>query len=446
MYRKLTIIFILAGVLAVLLYLRPWQDRNKKPPRFFDRLPEADIIGKSKILDLSRSLSVTLYHYKIPLREFLSQEFILGQGKSFGLDLQKPVFFFINQDDWEYKDFGAMIIIKDSSKVRSGIEKLRQHMPLKDTIVNGEHVYKHNQEPSFMAYGKDWMLIYNGPEFSKTFRSIINAGFNEIPPKWRDFLNNASNDHHLEALIAFDALKEEGFDHADINITNDTTGITFHTAIHQVDTVAISLKTSGEGYEQEMFTKNNFNLHFDVDRLRHAENDPIHKLLKSVGKKISFPTQELLNAWEGDLAYRQGGLQKIQERYIESELDENFNVTEVVKTRTRKVQAFSICLSLNENGQYFINRMFDKGILTEDGNKYRLLFSPPLKMVYDNDKLELFTSKLMPPKINDSLSHATWTYRNTAYEFYIDSIGTYSIYSRIRVPLDQIVKENMPTE
>jgi hypothetical protein len=42
-------------------------------------------------------------------------------------------------------------------------------------------------------------------------------------------------------------------------------------------------------------------------------------------------------AWEGDVSFNQGGMISIQESYIESVLDDDFNVTEVKKTKETKV-------------------------------------------------------------------------------------------------------------
>ena len=148
MFRKLGTIFILSLGLAILLILQPWKRFQVEPPRFFDRLPEADIIGKSSILDLSRTLSSAMYYYKIPGREFLTYDFILSQGKSFGLDVQKPVFFFMDQENWEIKDLGLLTMVTDSSKISLGIEKLYQLTNIHDTVVLGERVFHEEKRRS----------------------------------------------------------------------------------------------------------------------------------------------------------------------------------------------------------------------------------------------------------------------------------------------------------
>jgi hypothetical protein len=443
MFRNLGLIFLLAAALVVLLIFKPWDSFKKDPPRFLDRLPHADLVGKSNVLDLSRSLSATLYHYKIPFREFLSQEFILGQGKSFGLDLQSPVYFFGNEQDWMLRDFGALVMVTDSSKINIGVEKIRKLQPsIRDTTIGNYKIYMHPEERTYMTYGSDWMLIYKGDRFIRTFYSVVNARLNEIDPKWRTFLNQ-SGEHHMEAMLSFDKLTERGVSQVGLHISNDTTGLTIHTNIEQIDSLSFSMKESGPSYPDQMFTKNSISIHLDIERLRNNPKDPLYNLLSDIGKRVSFPTKELLNAWDGDLAFRQGGIETITEKYIESELDEDFNVTEIEKSKQIKIKGFSVYLSLNEGGPHFLNRLIAKGIITRDDKRYRLLYSPPLKMNFTDTSLALHTSNYLPAMELDSISSLVYTHKKTAYEFYLDSTDAYTAYGRIRIPLDYIVKSNI---
>lgn len=105
MYRQTLIIVILASGFALLLFFKPWKKEPKLLPRMEDRLPVADLIGQSDLLELSKSLSKTMFYFKLPFREYLSADFLLRQGKQYGVDIQKPVFFFANEkkegvDDW----------------------------------------------------------------------------------------------------------------------------------------------------------------------------------------------------------------------------------------------------------------------------------------------------------------------------------------------------------
>ena len=60
--------------------------------------------------------------------------------------------------------------------------------------------------------------------------------------------------------------------------------------------------------------------------------------------------------------------------------NENFNLTQKVKYRTVSVPGYSLLFNTNEKGPEFIEKLFSKGILSKDGKKYRVLFSPPLNM------------------------------------------------------------------
>ena len=93
MARNLVIIAILAVIFAGLLYLKPWKSTDL-PPRFFDRLPEETIVGKTDILELSKMLQPAIFKSKAAFRDFVTPEFILSQGKGYGLDIQSPVYFF----------------------------------------------------------------------------------------------------------------------------------------------------------------------------------------------------------------------------------------------------------------------------------------------------------------------------------------------------------------
>lgn len=443
MRKKIAVIVALTGVFVALLLIRPWENESAKEPRFFDRLPDADIIGKSNILDLSRTLSSSMYHYRVPFREFLSPEFILGQGKGFGIDVQKPVFFFANEKDWMIESFGAMFMISDSSAVRSGIDRLDKLIGVEDTVVYNNTVHKYSKYNLYFAYGKDWLLIYHGEDFKRTYHDVLFAKINEIPPNWRTFLNEQTSDKSMIAKITTKNLVNNGVESIFLSMTNDSTSVTINTEVNQFDTLSFQVRQSGWEYSSQEFTRNMGSIHCDIDRLRTNPDDPIVLLLKDLGAKISFPVKDLLNAWEGDIAFRQGGIQRIKEKYIESELDENFNVTEVVKYRTVKVPGYSVYLSMNNSGKAFVDRILDKGILTKDDGRYRMLFSPPLYMNQTDTSLVFHTGKFEPMLYESDQNMILFTNDKTPYYLYLDSTSVKTLYGRIQIPLDKIVEDNI---
>ena len=109
------IIGLCLGLIALLI-IKPWRSEPESP-RFVDRLPMSEIIGKTSILSLAKDLIPATYNNQIPFREFISPEFILSQGKINGLNLQRQVYFFGNHSMEELSDWGMMIHVLDSSKV-----------------------------------------------------------------------------------------------------------------------------------------------------------------------------------------------------------------------------------------------------------------------------------------------------------------------------------------
>ena len=51
--------------------------------------------------------------------------------------------------------------------------------------------------------------------------------------------------------------------------------------------------------------------------------------MNEYAKKIAFPLNSFIHAWEGDIAIVEGGSHLVEENYIETEMDEEFNMLEV---------------------------------------------------------------------------------------------------------------------
>jgi hypothetical protein len=162
-----------------------------------------------------------------------------------------------------------------------------------------------------------------------------------------------------------------------------------------------------------------------------------------LGEKISFPVNDLMNAWEGDIAFRQGGIERVREKYIESELDENFNVTEVVRYKTVKVPGYSVYLSMNPTNRALIDKLLHKGIMTKQEGKYRMLFSPPLQMSQTDTSLMFHTSKFLPVLYPNSQNEILFTHKKTPYVIYLDSTNLKTLYGRLQIPLDRIISDNI---
>ena len=436
------IIALCLGLVA-LLYFKPWRT-DLDSPRFVDRLPLAEVIGKTNILELAEDLVPAIYSNQIAFREFLSPEFILSQGKMNGLNLQEPVYFFGDEAKGEIADWGVMIPVNDSSKILPGIRRFEKMTKISDSTLFDQRIYILPEFNLTIGYGKDWVLIAGRNSFKKYFAHVVHAKLNSIAPRWRRFLEDKLfKGKSLQMTVDSEQLREYGISSILFGSTADSTSFTLHTRVSHMDTIPFTLKAGGEAFERTEFTKRMINLHLNIDRLRVSKDHPVYLLIAKMAKKISFPLDEFLRTWEGDISFRQGGIQTMQEPYIESELDENFNVTEVTKYKEVKISGFSLALSMNENRSQFMKRLFDKGILTSERNKTRMLYFPPMNMQNTKKGVNFYTNSVQPKTVSNLGQTVLWDYHYVPLLFTLDSIQVRTSYGKINIGLKKLVKDNI---
>ncbi|HIP32193.1 MAG TPA: hypothetical protein EYG86_05480 [Crocinitomicaceae bacterium] len=445
MVKKFLLIILLAGIFAALLYYKPWKSKNNQFVQLEDRLPVGSIIGQSNILNLSNDLSKTMFYYELPYRDVISPNIILSQAKKFGLDVQAPVFFFANDSLFTIKEWGVITSVQDSIKAALGITQLKKYFALTDTLIADQHVFYSPEFRIYVSYSKDWFLAYQGDDIGIIVRRVCYPKPGNVHPRWSSFI--ASSDlskDDLTAEIKSNQLSEFGIESAVLSMSNDSTSFIFNTQLIHSDTLAFQLKQQGASFEPKEFTKQLLNFHFDIEQLRKNKKHPYRAVFDKIGGKINFPADNLLDCWTGDIAIRRGGIQTIYEKHIVSELDDDFNITEVEKVKEVQITGFALQISTNNKGRSFVKQLLKKGILSEDGEKYRLLYSPPLKLKKTDSTLTFYTGKYRPNVISSPGSKAIWDFNYTPVEFFIDSTSTKVIFGRIRVPLKKIVRDVIP--
>ena len=439
MFKKLSLILFLAIGLGAFLILRPFLFKKHEIPRIIDRLPDSDFLGRAYILDVARETSGMMYYNKIPFRDLFSHEFILSQGKLYGLNLQNPVYFFAN----EKGDWGALIEVTDSSKISEGIERLKTFIEIDEELYKENRVYRFKKEKSYLTYSKNYMFIYKGDDFQTKLDKVSNAKYLDITPTWRTFLREKQfKEEKLVIYSNWSKLKENGVETAIFAHNSDSVSFSLLTYIRNKKPLNISLKKEGLNLRAGDFSSKMLNIHMDVSKLKKNPTDPLYMWLVKIGKKISFPTTEFIEAWEGDLSFRQGGFQTVKETYIESVLDDDFNVTEVEMEKEVKVPGFSLMLSVNKKARSLINRLLAKGILTKDDEYYRFLFSPQLKMKSKSNYFIFHSGEYTPKTENNEKNTGIWTKNGTKIEFSLDSLSKYEVFGSIYIPVNRILGRN----
>lgn len=439
MFSRLTLIIFLAIALGAFLVLRPYLFKKEEKPRIEDRLPDADFLGHARILNIAKEASSLLYNYKVPYREFLSEEFILAQAKNYGMQIQNPSFLFANKDG----SWGGIAELTDSSKASAGIDKLKHLFPIIDTVIASKKVYHFEKTNGYLLYDNDYIFYYQGKFAKKYIERVVFAKANQISFNWRNFLNNKKYlsqnlSIYSNAPYFNDLSISEAFAYPII----DSTHITLFAQFKSKDTIPIQLKPAGVNFKNAKDTDKLINLHLDHSRLMKNTSHPFYAFLLKQGRKIGFPMDQFLQVWDGDLSFSQGGFVTSKEKYIESELDDDFNVTQVEKERDVKVPGFALMFTTNDSGLNFFKRLLLKGVLTEQEDGMHFLLSPALK-VQKSRKNQLYFSSYTAPRMGvDSISQITWNQQGTIYQFTIDSIHTFDFYGKLNFPMGRILRSN----
>lgn len=439
MFKKFSLIFLLATALGAFLVLRPYLFRKTEIPRLEDRLPDGDFIGRAYILDVARETSGMMYYHKIPFRDLFSYEFILSQGKQYGLNLQDPLYFFANENG----NWGAIIQVSDSSKIREGIERLRKFVTIGDSLIEDQHIYSYKKENGYLTYSNNYVLIYKGNDFKNIYDRVTKAKSGDITPTWKSYLKEKQfKDEKLVIFSNWSKLKKNGIKTVLFAHDSDSNSFRLKAYVRNEKPLNFSMKETGLNFKTGNYVDKMLNIHLDISKLREASDDPLYQWMIKLGKRVSFPTKEFLDAWEGDLSYRQGGFQTLKEKYVESVLDEDFNVTEVQKEKEVKVPGFSLMLSTNTNDRKLLNKLFEKGILTNENEQLRFLFSPPLKMQKKGSYYYFYSGDYIPKTEEQVTNNGIWLHKGTSYQFSIDSLSNYEIFGSLYIPVDRIIRRS----
>jgi len=429
--RKLTLIFVVAILFGAFLIVQPQNRVAPQQASIEDRLPQASSIAILDCIALSKEINDLLYHYKVPYRDFLATDFILSQSKLYGIQVQHPLFVFFNS----INDFGVLATLTEQANLDIGIERLKYFFDVKERIINKQKIYTIEQYNTHIFFGLDYICLYVGSQLSDMLQRIVGAKANQISPEWLALINQQEQLQRKNIVCTrfteFNSFIEQCIFYPSF----DSTTIRIHTILESKDTIPFTLKNDGLNFPTGEFTKRALNLHINPTYLQNHPSHPLYQYLKQQSKKIRFPFEEFIQQWSGDLSIRQGGWISIIETYIDHQLDDDFEITDVEKTRQQQVIGLDICYSMTPKTSDFLSLMQKTGFMTQQDKKYHLLLSPPLNLKKQMNSIEtthLFhTSKFTPQRIEDNRSYAMWTHKQTKYSTQIDSISTFKIYGTL---------------
>lgn len=434
--NKSFIIILLFAGLGVFFYFKTNLFRKIEQPTLVERMPSADFIGRVNLFDFAKESHDMMFYNRLPFREFLSYEFILGQAKSLGLDLQKDSYFFLNENE----EWGLVIPVKDSSKVHAGVMRARAFIDVNDSTVKNYKVIHFPGQSAWVSYGKEWIFIYSGSHLGRCLDRITYAKHGKAFPAWKRFhKEQIFKDESFVIYSNWKELQDLKIETAMFTHDVDSANLALRAYIKKSDGLNIKLKGKGLAIKREKLSTKYVQLNLDVSRLKANPNDPLRAIIHSKLRRINFPVELFFQAWEGGLSFQEGGSVLKKETFVSTEFDENFNPIEIQSEKEVLVPNYSILLSMNKQYKVLLAQLLKKGILTQKGNQYRFLTSPELKMAYKKNHLYLYSGSQFPKTDSSSTNNGLLRYKKTNFLFMVDSLNSTEAFGKISFPIKNVV-------
>ncbi|MBI2258416.1 MAG: hypothetical protein HYU67_05905 [Flavobacteriia bacterium] len=440
MARKGLFIAFLLSLLVAFFYLRPILFKKEPEPLLSDRIPVGDFIGKINLIELARESHAFMFFNRVPFREYLSYDFILAQSKMYGIQAQKPIYFFANENG----EWGGLISVQDSSKIFNGINRLKKDFLIEDTIVGGQKVHRLKKEKIYFTYGKTWFFVYKGNQLPKRMYHVMYSRKGDEHLYWKELKRlNPYKNEHVQILSKWSKWMELGI--KSVYFAHDTDSINTYLKGSFVfdQNSPIKLKNNGLSFNSQFEGNKSIQFHFDLEQFKNNLTHPLWSFLQKYASKIAFPLKSFVKAWEGDIAVVEGGSHLVKETYIETEMDDEFNMVEVKKTKEVLKPGYAILLSMNEFQKQFVAQLFAKGIMRKQNNRFHILNSPPLKIIQKKDFLFLYSTDFAPKLKNKPLNGGYWTQNGVKYSFVVEQTDNKNFSFSIQFPLISYLKSKM---
>ena len=434
MYKKIFIIIILAILLGLLLYIKPFKEKETESFKIEYILPEADLVGRIRVLDLLKETTNLLIFNNVKVRQFLTYEFILSIAKMYGIDLQSPVYIFAN----DRGDYGLVIPLLNSDKLNNAIERVQIDFEVSDSLIKNQKVYRLDDENIFFYKRKKYAVIYKGDYFSEIYKDLSRKS-TKTKESWKMLFSNPYfKNEHLVMYTKSKILNDLGVNHIYLAQDSDSTEFYLKSRIVMNDSIPFLINQNGKTINFSDYSKRMVDLHLNFQQLNTHTKKMVASKFNNLSKKISFPMEDFVELWAGDLCFEEGGFYKITEKYIETELDENFETQEVEKVRERLIPRYKLMVSTIKSANAFINSLISKGIITREDEQYRFLFSPLFDMKVYKNAFIFYTSEKIPRIVPSKANKLRWEYKGIELNFDIDTTINNTIFGGVRIPSNTI--------
>lgn len=438
MVKKILFIAFIGTILTIYLFNNPFYKQKENACNLADRLPNTSYKGKIDVLRFAKEIQLNLKEIDFKYRDLLSPNFMLGQAKNIGVNIQNPVYIFGESE----VDWGLIAQVSDFEKMKDGIERICKIFPFKDTNISNAKVLYSHKSNIHLYFDKNLILFYFGTSPAKIISRVINKKNKKVYQSWKSFLNKHQNTNEYFILSNKSTNVESiGFNELILSHQFDSSNFKLKANLGRNYPINLKMKKEGLSLKQNKKTEFYTNIHLDISKFRENIDEELLEVLKKYTTKINFPVNIFLEAWDGDLCFVKGGTTTVKEKYVETVIDDNFNTQEITKVSYKQVPAFSILISLNKNKNRLIGSLLKKGLLRkEKDNIYYFLFSPPLKVKKIDNYLLFYSGDNYPQTIEKNDTELKFEYKSNDIKFTLDSIFENRAFGSFSVLLDSLSK------
>jgi hypothetical protein len=277
--------------------------------------------------------------------------------------------------------------------------------------------------------------LHRGKNYEPVLQYVIHAKKGYTHPVWERLLAIKPLQNEKALLLSENSnIKKWGFEYATFSYHNNADSLLVDFQLHSTENHGFKLNNHPKSLNSTKSMQKSLNFNIDPGFKNTSTGKAIIAQLTKIGQKISFPGALFFETWNGNLSLMEGGKVNTKEKIVTTEFDEDFNPIEVVDFKTVRVPGYSVAFGSVDKGKKFIQKLYTKGLLRDEGQQCRFLYSPLLHRKNDKEYL-LFSSGTPFPKLVETSKNAIqWNFKSTNIHVVFTSFSPKVVNGQISAP------------
>ena len=253
MVKKIIFIALIGIILTIYLFNNPFYEQKENACELVDRLPNTSYKGKIDILRFAKEIQLNLKEIDFKYRDLLSPDFMLGQAKNIGVNIQNPVYIFGESE----VEWGLIAQVSDFEKMKDGVERICKIFTFKDTIISNAKVLYSHKSKLHLYFDKKFILFYLGATPAKIISRVINKKNKKASQSWKSFLDKYQNTNEY-FILSNKSKNVESIGFNELVLSHQFDSSNFKLKANIGRNYPINLKMKKKGYLSNKIKKQSF--------------------------------------------------------------------------------------------------------------------------------------------------------------------------------------------